>query len=349
MKKSESMFVGCDLGDRYSQLCVLDTAGQVVERDRVGTTRTELTAWFQHRERLRVVIEVGVHSRWVNDVLTKLGHEVIIANARNVQLLTRSQKKTDKNDAELLARLGRADVKLLAPVRHRSIAAHADLVCIRTRDVLVRERTRLVNHARGVAKSFGVRLPRCYPEAFVKKTRLLVPDAIAAAMEPVFRCIDGINMEIKQLDRHLAARAAKAYPETAKLDQVAGVGPITSLAFLLTIEDPSRFRKSRMVGAYLGLAAGKSQSGDRDPEKRITKAGDRLVRRLLVNCAQYILARGPDSDLKRWGLNLVARGKKNAKKRAIVATARKLAVLLHRLWVTDEPYEPLRMAKQLAA
>ena len=186
------------------------------------------------------------------------------------------------------------------------MGAHADLVCIRTRDVLVRERTRLVNHIRGIAKSFGVQLPRCYPEAFVKKTRLLIPDAITAAVQPVFRCLDEVNLEIKCLDRRLAERATTAYPETAKLEQVPGVGPITSLAFVLTIDDPKRFPKSRTVGAYVGLVAGKSQSGDRDPEKRVTKAGDPLLRRLLVNCAQYILARGPDCDLKRWGLALVA-------------------------------------------
>lgn len=185
--QSGSLFVGCDLGDRYSEVCVLNDGGGVVERDRVATTRAAFSAWFATREHVTIVIEVGVHSRWVNDLLESLGHKVIIANARSVQLLTRSQKKTDKNDAELLARLGRADLKLLSPVRHRSMGAHADLVCVRTRDVLVRERTRLVNHVRGIAKSFGVRLPRCYPEAFVKKARPLIPDAIAAAVQPVFQ------------------------------------------------------------------------------------------------------------------------------------------------------------------
>lgn len=124
---------------------------------------------------------------------------------------------------------------------------------------------------------------------------------------------------------------------------MAGVGPVTALTYVLTIDDPARFRKSRAVGSYLGLACRRSQSGDKDPELRITKAGDPALRFLLVQAAHYILGPfGPDTDLKRWGLALATRGRKNARKRAVVAVARKLGVLLHRLWVTGTVYEPLR-------
>jgi transposase len=126
------------------------------------------------------------------------------------------------------------------------------------------------------------------------------------------------------------------------LRQVEGVGPLTALTFVLTLEDPYRFEKSRSVGAYLGLVPASDKSGDRDPQRRISKEGDEMLRKLLVGSAHYILGPfGGDSDLRRHGEKIASRGAKNAKKRAAVAVARKLAVLLHRLWVTGEVYDPL--------
>ncbi len=340
MAEPIKMFIGCDIGDRKSDLCVLDGGGTPIEWVKVKTEANAIREWFAKCPRALVVIEVGTHSRWFSRVVEGCGHEVVVANPRRVQLIAKSRRKSDQRDAELLARLGRFDPSLLSPVRHRSDAAQADLVLLRSRDTLVRERTRLVNHLRGIVKPFGLRFPSCQPASLPKRVAELVPAYLRPALEPVLKCLEAIAIQIDECDERLVKRAGEAYPETTRLSQINGVGPVTSLAFVLTLEDPRRFRNSRAVGAFLGLTAARHQSGDSDPECRISKEGDPYVRRLLVQCAQYILFRGPDSDLKRWGLVLAARGKKNAKKRAVVAVARKLAVLLHRLWSSGETYVP---------
>jgi transposase len=169
------------------------------------------------------------------------------------------------------------------------------------------------------------------------------------ALEPLLETIASMTERIREYDRELQTLASELYPETKLLQQVHGVGTLTALAFVLTLEDPSRFATSRVVGAYLGLVPGKDQSGERDPQKGISKRGNGLLRKLLVGSAHRILGPfGEDSDLRRHGLKIAERGGKNAKKRAVVAVARKLSVLLHRLWVGGEVYEPLYDAKRLA-
>lgn len=332
--------IGCDLGDKKSEICVLDVEGKVKLRASVRTTRKGMTVFFT-RASAYVVIEVGAHSRWVTSLLAELGHQVTVANPRRVKLISESNNKTDRHDAELLARLGRTDVKLLAPVKHRSPQAQADLAVAKARDTLVATRTKLINHVRGTVKSFGDRLPMCTAESFARQTRSLLPVELREALEPIYQVLDCLGQQIKEQDR-LIERVAKRYPDVDVVSQMPGVGTLTALVFLLTIEDKNRFAKSRMAGAFLGLRPRKSKSGDRDPQLRITKTGDPFMRRLLVNGANYILGPfGKDSDLRRWGLQLAKRGGKNAKKRAKVAVARKLAVLMHRLWVTGEVYEPL--------
>jgi transposase len=332
--------IGCDLGDKMSEICVLDPEGKVKLRASARTTRKGMTAFFT-RASAHVVIEVGAHSRWVRTLLAELGHQVTVANPRRVKLISESNNKTDRHDAELLARLGRMDVTLLAPVAHRTPQAQADLAVAKARDTLVATRTKLVNHIRGTVKSFGERLPKCSAESFARQTRSLVPVELQPALEPIYQVLDRLDEQVKEQDR-LIERVAKRYPDVDVVSQISGVGVLTALVFLLTIEDKSRFAKSRMAGAFLGLRPRKSKSGDGDPQLRITKTGDPFMRRLLVNGANYILGPfGKDSDLRRWGLELAKRGGKNAKKRAKVAVARKLAVLMHRLWVTGEVYEPL--------
>jgi transposase len=155
--------------------------------------------------------------------------------------------------------------------------------------------------------------------------------------------IGSLTERVRQYDRKLEAVSKEHYPETELLRQVEGVGPLTALTFVLTLEDPYRFEKSRSVGAYLGLVPARDQSGDRDPQKRISKEGDQRLRKLLVSGAHYILGPfGSDSDLRRHGEKIASRGGKNAKNQAVVAVARKLSVLLHSLWISAEVYEPLR-------
>ena len=339
MAKAITTTVGCDLGDKESELFLLQADG-TGERGRVKTTAAAMQAWFT-RAPLHVVIEVGAHSRWVSELLKELGHRVTVANPRRVQLISKSDSKDDRTDAELLARLGRADEKLLSPVEHRGRSAQADLAVAKARDILVTTRTKLVNHVRGTVKSFGERLSTCTAESFHRRTRKEVPADLEPALAPVYAALEQIEEQVKTLDRTIV-RVAKKYPDVVPLSQPHGVGVLTALVYLLTIEDKQRFAKSRMAGAFLGLRPRRGKSSTIDPQLRITKAGDPFVRRLLVNSANHILGPfGQDSDLRRWGLRLSERGGKNARKRAKVAVARKLAVLMHRLWMTGEVYVPL--------
>ena len=339
------MTVGLDVGDRYSYLCVLDAAGEVVEEGRIPTTAAALQRRFLSAERMRIVLETGTHSPWMSRALEALGHEVLVANARRLRLIAEHDTKSDRVDAETLARLGRADPRLLAPVRHRAHGAQADLAVVRARDALVRTRTLLVNHVRGAVKSVGGRLPKCSTHSFSRQAGGEIPAELVPALGAILATIDEVSRAIRTYDRRVAELGTASYPETAVLRQVPGVGPVTALCYVLTLEDPARFPRSRAVGSYLGLRPKQDDSGDSVPQLRITKAGDQMLRRLLVGSAHYILGPfGPDCDLRRWGLRLAARGGKNAKKRAVVAVARKLAVLLHRLWSTGAAYEPLRRA-----
>jgi transposase len=286
------------------------------------------------------VLEVGGHSGWINRELAGLKHEVLVADARQARLMMGEGHKDDQVDAELLARFGRIDPRLLKPVKLRSERAQMGLAVVRSRDALVGARTSLINHVRGAVKSLGQRLPGCSSQSFHRNR---VPTALAEALKPTMAAIEELTRQVKELDATIE-RMCEEERATSVLRQVSGVGPITALCYVLTIEDPGRFGKSRQVGPYLGLCPRRWQSGEADPEMHITKAGDQLLRRLLIQCAHYILGpHAPDSDLRRWGL-AHAGGGRIAKKRAVVGVARRLAVLLHRLWVADLEYEPLHNA-----
>lgn len=334
--------IGCDLGDRTSHLCVLGTQGQVQERARIRTSPGAFGKWFGARGPCTVVVEVGTHSRWVAQSLGELGHEVVVANPRQLRLIYQGGNKSDRLDAEKLARLGRVDRQLLKPIQHRGQAAHNDLLVLRGRDQLVKTRTELINHVRGVSKSFGVRIGKGYSPAFVRRAEQALPPSLLEALRPLLSSIETLSVQIKDCERRIAAMAQQC-PQAQPMLGIAGVGALTVMAFMLTLEDPDRFARSRDVGPFLGLVPQRRQSGRSDPELRITKSGDGFVRRLLVNSAQHMLGPfGQDSDLRRYGLELMGRGGKCAKKKAVIAVARKLAVLMHRLWQTGEVYEPLK-------
>lgn len=348
-KTSPDRTIGLDVGDRKTQICVLDAEGEVVEEGRLASTRRAFEVRFQGLPPSRVVLEVGAQSAWMSRELERYGHEVLVANSYRMGQIYKGQDKSDRNDAETLARLGRSDPKLLKPIRHRGAGVMADRAMLRSRDVLVRSRSSLVNHARGVVKTVGLRLPRCDTAQFAKKVRSQIPDELREALEPVLDTIQELTNRICDYDKRVERVARQRYPETALFEPIHGVGPLTRLAFVLSIEDPTRFAQSRAVGSYLGLRPKRHQSGGDDPQLSITRTGDPNLRRLLVQCAHYILGPfGRDSDLRRFGLRLVARGGKAAKKRAVVAVARKLAVLLHRLWITGAAYEPLHLAETTA-
>lgn len=342
--------VGLDVGDRETHFCILDEAGEILEEGRFRSTRAGLEGRFRNLPRARIVLEVGALSPWMSRDLEAFGHEVLVANSYQMGRIYKGQDKTDRHDAQTLARLGRSDPKLLRPLRHRGSTAMVDRGLLHAREVLVRSRVQLINHVRGSVKTVGARVASSGSAQFAKNARPQIPDALRDALSPLLDTIQMLSDQIRVLDRQIEAVAQQRYPEVEHLRTVHGVGPLTAFAFVLSIDDPARFVKSRTVGSYVGLRPKKHQSGDCDPQLRISRAGDPQLRRLLVQCAHYILGPfGEDSDLRRFGMRLVGRGGRFARRRAIVAVARKLAVLLHRLWITGEEYEPLRLMNRRQA
>lgn len=342
------MTVGLDLGDRYSHYCLLNGDGDVVEEGRIQTTQAALRRHFEGESCLRIALECGTHSPWVNRLLDALGHQVIVANARKIPAITGSESKNDRNDAEKLARFAAYDPKLLFPLEHRSEARQLDLNLIHARATLVRARTMIVNALRGLIKSAGGRLPACSTESLPARASAALAPALTAVATPLIEQIALLNAQIDGMDKQVEKLAAK-YSEITLLRTVPGVGPIVAAAYVLTLDRPDA-ASNRSAGAFLGLRPGQSQSGDSDPQKRISKAGDSCLRSLLVQSAQYILGRfGPDSELRRWGLKLASTGGKRGKKRAVVAVARKLAVILHSMWRNGQRFQPFPQQPAVAA
>ena len=342
------MTVGLDLGDRYSHYCLLNADAEVVEEGRIQSTEAALRRHFEGEPCLRIALECGTHSPWVSRLLKALGHQPIIANTRKIRAITASQSKNDKNDAEQLARFAAHDPRLLSPIEHRSPERQSDLNLIHVRSTLVRVRTALVNDLRGLVKSAGSRLPACSTESLPARAMSAIPAPLVDAATPLVEQIAQLSTRIAAMDKQIAKLAAK-YPEIALLRTVPGVGPIVAAAYVLTLDRPDA-ASNRSAGAFIGLRPAQSQSGDADPQKRISKAGDKCLRSLLVQSAQYILGRfGPDSELRRWGLKLAATGGKRGKKRAIVAVARKLAVILHAMWRNGERFKAFSQPAEVAA
>jgi len=340
--------IGLDLGDRSSAYCVLNDAGEIVLERKLATSPKAMTEIFGKMARCRMAMETGTHSPWVSRLLTALGHEVIVGHAQRVWLITKSRRKDDRLDARKLARLARIDPELLSPVKHRSVQAQLHLTEIRARAGLVSARTALVNGARGLVKSYGERLRKCDTRQFRREATGGLSTGLRDALEPLLREIESLNDRIQEYDRRIERMAKVTYPEASLLKQVKGVGDLIATTYVLTMEDPHRFRKSRDAGCFVGLQPGRRNSGDSEPQMHISKEGDEYLRTLLVQGAHSILGPfGEDSDLQRWGRKLSERGGKPAKKRAVVAVARKLAVLLHRLWVSGEVYEPLHNNQQV--
>jgi transposase len=338
-------YVGIDLGDKRSRVCVLNQKGEIVLQEWVDTTPAAFFKRFQDEPAMRIAMEVGAHSRWASDVLGRCGHDVRVADARQLELITKSNAKSDKRDAQKLAQLVRADPSLLSPIQHRAERLQMDLTLIRMRDNLVESRTRMVSSIRGVVKATGARLPDCDTANFPQRVADIVPEPLRPAVAPILEVIDVLNDQICRYDCVMEHWARTRYEESERLTQVKGVGTLSALTFMLTVGDKERFSRSRDIGPYLGLRPRSDQSGDSDPQLRITKAGDGYLRETLVQCAQYILGPfGEDSDLRRWGLQMIAagNGSKRAKQRAVVGVARRLAVLLMSLWKSGEKYEPLR-------
>lgn len=287
---------------------------------------------------MRIAMECGMHSPWSSRLLEELGHEVLVGNARKLEAITKSESKNDDRDAEQLARLAHYDPRLLYAVRHRSAERQQDLMLIQARAALVRARTLIINTARGLVKSYGGRLPHCSSESFATQVKAGLPAELAELLGPLLDQVASLNTQLARLDQRVET-LAKKYPEIKTLRTVPGVGPLVAATYVLTLNRPEAIAHSRSAGAFLGLRPRQKQSGNYDPQCRITKTGNTYLRCLLMQSAHYVLGPfGPDSALRRWGLKLAASGGKRGKKRALVAVARKLAVILHRMWRTGQVY-----------
>ena len=336
--------IGMDLGDKKHVACILDAEGNETIRTNIVNTPKAIMKCMRDFPHATVAIEACVHSPWISRLLTELGATVYVGNPRKLRCIWDADDKTDTRDARMLARIARFDPQLLSPITHRSEDAQRDLQLIKARDALVNARTKLVNSVRSSVKVLGGRVPSGWSaRSFASKAAEELSEEMLMTFAPLLEAIQALTDRITAYDKSIEQLAEAKYPETGRLRQVKGVGAITALAYILTIDDPSRFKKSRDVGPYLGLVPKRDQSGDTDKQLHITKAGNTYLRQLLVGCAHYILGPfGEDCDLRRHGEKIAARGGKNAKKRAVVAVTRKLSVLLHRLWVSGEKYEPLR-------
>lgn len=348
MTQHSEWIVGIDLGDRVSVYCKINGRTGEFEEGDFRMSPEEVREHFEPWERMRVVMEVGTHSRWMLRVLTEMGFDVVVADPRRLALITRSHRKNDRNDAMTLARLGSADLKLLNPVHHRDDTMQADLSVAQARHSLVKMRTRLVVQIRGMVKATGDRLPPCDAASFTN-VRESVPEALRAATDPLFAVIESLMTQIKAFDRRIAQICKERYPETEVLTQIHGVGSLTALVFVLTLGEATRFKRSRDAAAFLGLCPRQHESGSLKKELGITKAGNSFARQLLVQAAHYVLGfRGEECDIRQWGLRIYERGGRCAKKRAAVAVARKLAVVMHRLYLSQEDYRPWRCALKAA-
>jgi len=344
---TKTITIGMDLGDKFHLAVVFDENGNELEVSKVKNTKAGVNNFFSHYTAGTVAIEAGTHSPWITRVLEQMGYNVYVGNPRKLRFIWDSNDKSDERDARMLAMVCRIEPRLLSPIKHRGSQAHADLALIKSRDILVKSRTKLINHVRGIVKTTGERLPSCSTDSFAKRCESCIPAELRPALEAVFNIIRQLTQQIHDLDSKIEQMCRQKYPETESLRQIPGVGPVTALSFILTIEDPQRFTKSRQLGPFLGLTQRRDQSGETDKQLPITKAGNKYLRRLLISTAHYILGPfGPDSHLRRHGLAIAARGGKNAKKRAAVAVARKLAVLLHRLWSSGDRYEPFFEIKE---
>lgn len=338
VKQEAAETIGVDLGDKMSHYAILNEEGVVIEEGHFRNNTESMAKHFGKMGQARVAMEVGTQSAWIAREFTKLGHEVIVANARELKWITASDTKNDRNDAVKLARLARADRNLLAPVEHRSAEQQAELAVIRARDALVRSRTLLVNTARSLAKGFGLRLPVSITLTFGQRALAKLPEPLHLAMSSLLEQIDQVSLKIRDYNRRVLEVAGK-HPEVKPLAQVPGVGALTATTFVLTLGRKERFAHSRDVGSFLGFRPRQKQSGGSDPQLGISKSGDKYLRKLLVQCAHHVLGHwGKDSALRQWGMS---KGADSAgKKRAVIAVARKLAVVLHRMWMTGENFKP---------
>ena len=336
-------YLGVDLGDRKHYICVTDKDGTILKEFSINNDRPALRQLCQDYPGGAVALEVGTHSPWISRFLAAEGMSVTVANARKLRAIYQNDRKCDELDARMLAKLLRVDRDLLSPIEHGTEQLQKDLVTIKIRDSLVRQRVHIIATVRGVIKSLGLRIPSTSTESFHLKAESFFTEhpEYGSAITPALISIKSLTEQIRVYEKQIQKAAKDHHPEAIRLQQIPSIGPITSMAFVLSIGDPKRFEDPRDVGAYLGLVPRRDQSGGTDKQLPISKAGNRYLRCLLVQCAQYLLGHfGPECALREQGLLLAARGGKAAKKKAVIAIARKLAVMMMAMWQKGTDYQP---------
>ena len=341
--------IGMDMGDKNHKAIGLSEDGEIVDRAEVVCAPKDVREYLKRHPGALLAIETGTHCRWVSSLGLELGHEVLVGNARKLRVIWDSSRKNDWNDAEKLAKVARMDRTMFAPVRLRGDGDQGLMRLVKSRDLLVKSRTGIVNQIRGFCKSEGFRLPKCSAESFARREHE-VPPAVRAVTKPLFAMLRELARKIGVYDKMIAEGVKRLRGEDAALlDTITGVGPVTSAAFLAAVGDVSTFGSARDAGPYFGLVPRQDQSGKTDKQLRISKEGNGIVRRLLVTAANHIMGPfGKDSDLRRHGMRIAARGGKNARKRARVAVARKLAVTMLAILKNRSAYRPLAEVETVA-
>ena len=326
--------VAIDVHDEYSQICVMNQARELLVEAKVPTTRVALSDFFRQREASRVVLEAGPHSLWISELLIELGHEPIVCHARRIRLIAESRNKNDRVDAQTLVRLSLSDLQLLRPIELRSRRTLDERSIVRTRAAMVETHKRLRTMLRGMVKPFGVRLPAGKVRALVAASTANLPTHAKTGVESLLKILAVVADEIRSLDQHVES-LVESHPATRRLQTIPGVGPLVAIAFVHAIEDPARFGAND-VGPFLGLTpSNRSSAGKKLAAKESGRPGDPYVRSLLVQSAWTLMNSRSESDIARWGRRLVER---IGPKKAAIALARKLATLMHHIWLHDEDF-----------
>lgn len=341
--EQKKIYVGFDVSQKTIEIfcvCGEKTSNGSVK---IANNKSAIQGFLQNFKKPRqvcVVMETGTHSAWLSRFIGNLGFEALVAHARDLALIYAADKKNDALDAEKLARLAQADRKLLHPIEHMDEERQKDLIILKSRALLVKQRTQTVNSIRGHMRSLGLDDSELTIKNMKKKALPGLPKEVQSLLAPLIQHLSYLNMGIEDFDRKIA-QLCKKYRTTELLRKVKGIGPEISLAFVLLVGDPRRFRNAASLASYFGLVPRQNQSGETDKPLGITKTGNTTMRALLIQGAQYILGPfGEDSELRDFGKRIESRGGKIAKRKARVAVARKIVTLFYALLThPDIPYQ----------
>jgi len=333
------MYCGIDLASKTSAVCILNDQGVIVREQMVETEAEPLSEALAERGRLRCVVEAAPLAEWVAQVLEEQGHEVSLIDPRRAKAVIQTKNKTDKLDARNLAKL--AQTGWYTTVPRKSAGARLQRTQLQARQGLGQTAKAQAARIRGLLRAHGLKVGPVSAGQFVARVQTLLAQhlpALSPILAPLLTIYQHAHQAAKVLEKRVK-QCAQQDPVCERLMTVPGVGPLVASTYVATIDDPTRFATSTQVAAYLGLVPRVYQSGTTNYHGRISKEGDKLLRWLLVEAANVLLTRTKQScALKRWGLKLA---KKRGQGKANVAVARKLAILLHRLWVTEVPFTPV--------